>query len=90
MPTIKPSAYLRNNYNDVSEFCHSRTEPMFITKNGYGDLAVMSIDAFEQLKGKLELYSLLEVGRSAVKAGEKRSLTSAMKDIKQDIADGHL
>jgi len=35
MPTIKPSAYLRNNYNEVSEFCNSRTEPVFITKNGH-------------------------------------------------------
>jgi len=90
MPNIRSSTDLRNNYNEISSFCHEKREPVFITKNGQGDLAVMSIDAFEQLKGKLELYSLLEVGRSAVKAGEKRSLTSAMKDIKQDIADGHL
>ena len=62
MPTIRPSAYLRNNYNEVSEFCHSRNEPMFITKNGHGDLAVMSIDTYEKFCGRYELYHLLEEG----------------------------
>ncbi|MCL2422049.1 MAG: type II toxin-antitoxin system Phd/YefM family antitoxin [Defluviitaleaceae bacterium] len=60
MPAIRPSAYLRNNYNDVSEFCHSRMEPMFITKNGHGDLAVMSIEAYEKFCGRYELYHLLD------------------------------
>ena len=45
MPTIKSSADLRNNYNEISTFCHNYPEPVFITKNGKGDLAVMSIEA---------------------------------------------
>lgn len=49
MPTIKSSADLRNNYNEISTFCHSYSEPVFITKNGKGDLAVMSIEAYEEL-----------------------------------------
>lgn len=69
MPTIKPSAYLRNNYNEVSEFCHSRKEPMFITKNGHGDLAVMSIDTYEKFCGRYELYHLLDEGLEDEKAG---------------------
>ena len=60
MPNIRPSAYLRNNYNEVSEFCHSKMEPMFITKNGHGDLAVMSIEAYEKFCGRYELYHLLD------------------------------
>ena len=43
MPAIKSSADLRNNYNEISTFCHNYPEPVFITKNGKGDLAVMSI-----------------------------------------------
>ena len=43
MPKIRSSADLRNNYNDISTFCHTYAEPVFITKNGKGDLAVMSI-----------------------------------------------
>ena len=45
MPAIKSSADLRNNYNEISTFCHNYPEPVFITKNGKGDLAVMSIEA---------------------------------------------
>ncbi len=56
MPTIKSSADLRNNYNEISTFCHNYPEPVFITKNGKGDLAVMSIEAYEELTSRFELY----------------------------------
>lgn len=90
MPLIKSSTDLRNNYNDISTFCHESHEPVFITKNGQGDLAVMSIETYEALSGKLELYRLLDEGRSAIKAGKKRPLKEVMNDIKQGIADGKL
>ena len=90
MPLIKSSTDLRNNYNDISTFCHENHEPVFITKNGQGDLAVMSIETYETLSGKLELYRLLDEGRSAIKAGKKRPLKEVMNDIKQGIADGKL
>jgi len=47
MPTIRPSADLRNNYNEISAFCHDYPEPVFITKNGTGDLAVMSMETYD-------------------------------------------
>ena len=43
MPIIKSSTDLRNNYNEISTFCHENEEPVFITRNGKGDLAVMSV-----------------------------------------------
>ena len=49
MPKIRSSADLRNNYNEISTFCHDYAEPVFITKNGKGDLAVMSIETYEAL-----------------------------------------
>jgi PHD/YefM family antitoxin component YafN of YafNO toxin-antitoxin module len=52
MPTIKSSAELRNNYNEISTFCHTYPEPVFITKNGKGDLAVMSIEAYEEMTSR--------------------------------------
>jgi PHD/YefM family antitoxin component YafN of YafNO toxin-antitoxin module len=88
MPYIRSSTDLRNNYNDISAFCHESREPVFITKNGQGDLVVMSIENYETLNGKLELYRLLDEGRTAIKAGKKRSLQEVMKDIKQGISDG--
>ena len=48
MPNIRSSADLRNQYNEISTFCHEYAEPVFITKNGKGDLAVMSIEAYEE------------------------------------------
>lgn len=90
MPNIKSSTDLRNNYNDISTFCHESRETVFITKNGQGDLAVMSIETYETLSGKLELYRLLDEGRAAVKAGKKRSLKETIKDIKQGITDGEI
>lgn len=90
MPIIKSSTDLRNNYNDISTFCHESREPVFITKNGRGDLAIMSIETYETLSGKLELYRLLDEGRAAVKAGKKRSLKEVIEDIKQGITDGEI
>ncbi|MBQ2881403.1 MAG: type II toxin-antitoxin system Phd/YefM family antitoxin [Clostridia bacterium] len=48
MPQIRPITDLRNT-NEISELCHAKKEPLFITKNGYGDLVVMSIEAYEEL-----------------------------------------
>ncbi|NLX83884.1 MAG: type II toxin-antitoxin system Phd/YefM family antitoxin [Clostridiales bacterium] len=90
MPNIVSSTDLRNKYNEISAFCNENREPVFITKNGQGDLAVMSIDAYEALCGKLELYRMLDEGRTAVKAGRKRPLSEVMTDIKCSIADGEL
>ena len=87
MPRILSSTELRNNYSEVSRMCHESREPAFITRNGQGDLAVMSIEAYEALCGKLELYRLLDEGRTAVLEGRKRPLEDAMKDIKQELAD---
>ena len=90
MPVIKSSTELRNNYNEISNFCQETREPVFITKNGQGDLAVMSIETFELLNGKLDLYRLLDEGRKAVKEGRKRPLSKVVNDIRQDIADGKI
>ena len=48
MPQIRPITDLRNT-NEISDVCHSRREPVFITKNGYGDLVVMSIETYEEM-----------------------------------------
>lgn len=84
MPTIRPSADLRNNYNEISEFCHEYSEPVFITKNGKGDLAVMSIEAYELLKGKLELYSLLEKGLQDDRSGNVVPFREGLDSIRNE------
>ena len=85
MPTIKSSADLRNNYNEISTFCHTYPEPVFITKNGKGDLAVMSIEAYEALKGRLELYTLLEKGLQDDRSGNVISFSEGLDNIRKEI-----
>ena len=48
MPQIRPITDLRNT-TEISDLCHAKREPIFITKNGYGDLVVMSIEAYEEM-----------------------------------------
>ena len=57
--TIMPSTSLRNQYNDISEKCKLTGEPIYLTKNGEGDLVVMSIEAFERKQALLELKERL-------------------------------
>ena len=82
MPNIKSSTDLRNNYNAISTFCHESREPIFITRNGQGDLAVMSIDVYEEIIKNVsvnienlgdELYRLLTVGRMDILTGRTRT-----------------
>ena len=82
MPTIKSSADLRNNYNEISAFCHRYTEPVFITKNGKGDLAVMSIEAYEEMTSRFELYGLIKEGMDDIAKGNTRPFSEAMSSIR--------
>ena len=83
MPNIRSSTDLRNHYNEISTFCHEEREPVFITKNGQGDLAVMSIEMYEMLSGKQELYRLLEEGRKARQEGRGRPYQEVMEELRQ-------
>ena len=82
MPTIKSSADLRNNYNEISTFCHNYSEPVFITKNGKGDLAVMSIETDEELTNRFELYNQMKEGMDDIASGNTRLFSEAMADIR--------
>lgn len=83
MPAIRPSADLRNNYSEISTFCHTYKEPIFITKNGQGDLAVMSIEVFEELTSKYKLYEAINIGLNQIKNGKVISGKEMMKKIKK-------
>lgn len=82
MPAIRSSAELRNDYNGISQFCHTYSEPVFITKNGKGDLAVMSIEAYERLTARFELYDLINEGMQDIHEGNTRSFAEAISDIR--------
>lgn len=60
MPVIRPISDLRNKFTAISKECHENGVPVFLTKNGQGDLVVMSIEEYEKIQGRLELYARLE------------------------------
>ena len=88
MPTIKSSTDLRNNYNEISTFCHETKEPVFITKNGRGDLAVMSIDLFNKFMSKYELYSLLAQSESDFSNNRTLSFEESMQNLREELNNG--
>ena len=69
MPAIRDSADLLNNFKEIREFCQKNKEPIFLTNDGQGELAVMSIDVYEELVGKIELYHALQMGLDQIKNG---------------------
>ena len=72
MPQIRPLKDLRNT-TEISELCHQLKEPVFITKNGYGDLVLMSMETYEKKMAQLELYQKLGEAEMQLKSGEKLS-----------------
>jgi PHD/YefM family antitoxin component YafN of YafNO toxin-antitoxin module len=68
MPHIRPITELRNT-NEISELCHKLAEPIFITKNGYGDLVIMSIETYERKLALVEVYKKLAEAEAQIKEG---------------------
>ncbi len=85
MPNIRPSSDLRNKYVEISKWCHDYMEPVYITKNGQGDLVVMSIESYEGLVGKFELHKLLDEGIEAVRQGKVRPFRDVLRDIEEEF-----
>lgn len=67
---IKPSTALRNDYSTISDLAHEEDMPIYITKNGEGDLVVMSIDAFERREEIYRLRAKLEAAEQARLSGQ--------------------
>jgi len=69
MPAIRPISDLRNNSNEISEFCRSTREPVFITKNGVGDMVVLSVELYERQQAQIELYAKLAEAEAEIISG---------------------
>jgi len=88
MPIIKPISDLRNKTNKISELVHKSKEPVFITKNGEGDMVVMSMALYGQLQLRLGLYAKLAAAQAQVAAGDKgRTLSQVMRDIRKRLRE---
>ena len=69
MPSIRPISDLRNSANEISDFCRETREPVYITRNGTGDMVVMNIAEYERQLALIELYGKLAVAEEEIAAG---------------------
>ena len=81
MPQIIPIKDLRDT-NKISELCNAANEPIFVTKNGYGDMVVMSIAAYEERLSRLDMYAKIMEGKAQVDKGEITDGATVMKRLK--------
>jgi prevent-host-death family protein len=86
MAIIKPISDLRNKSNEISELAHSSQEPIYITKNGEGDLVVMSIQEYRKLERKLDLFAKLSVAQAQWDEGQRgRPHQDVVKSLRSRI-----
>ena len=81
MPQIIPIKELKNT-SEISDLCHKTNEPIYVTKNGYGDMVIMSIENYERAMKKLRMYQALETSERQIKeesVKDARESLSAMR-----------
>ncbi|WP_314794523.1 type II toxin-antitoxin system Phd/YefM family antitoxin [Eggerthia catenaformis] len=71
MPQIRPITDLRNT-TEISELCHAKHEPLFITKNGYGDLVVMSIETYEKILETVQIDTAINEAEKEFASGREQ------------------
>lgn len=81
MPQIIPIRDLKKT-SELSELCRSSDEPVFITKNGYGDMVIMSIETYERTMFINDVYRKLEQGERSIKAGAVMDGFDSLKEIR--------
>lgn len=83
MPQIRPITDLRNT-TEISDICHAKREPVYITKNGYGDLVIMSIEAYEDLIETTTIdAAILEAEREFAQSGQSHDARSALASLRR-------
>ncbi|MCR4892425.1 MAG: type II toxin-antitoxin system Phd/YefM family antitoxin [Lachnospiraceae bacterium] len=82
MPKILPIKNLKNTSN-ISEMCNNMDEPIFITKNGYGDMVLMSIELFEATQKKWNMYSEIELSEKQIKDGKTKDARKALSAVRE-------
>lgn len=86
MKMIRPVSDLRNNFADISKTVHETAKPVFLTKNGYGDMVVLSIEAFEDLQFESEVYFKLQEAEREAELNDKRySSKDVLKAMRESL-----
>lgn len=70
------------NTTEISERCHKSQEPIFITKNGYGDMVIMSMEAYEQTMERLHMYRELEISEREIELGTVKPAKQSLGSLR--------
>lgn len=81
MPQIIPIKDLKNT-SEISEMCHKAEEPIYITKNGYGDMVIMSMEIYENIMRKIAMYHDIEVSEQQVANGQVKDARASLKEMR--------
>lgn len=82
MPTIIPIKDLKNT-SEISDMCHRSHEPIYITKNGYGDLVIMSMEAYEASMRREKMYNDLELSEHQIDNGKTKDARDALQVMRE-------
>lgn len=82
MPQIIPIKDLKNT-SEISDMCHKMEEPIYVTKNGYGDMVIMSMESYETMMGKFNLYRDIEISEKQIEAGQVKDAKAALVEMRK-------
>ncbi len=85
---IKPSTSLRNEYNEISSYCRQNKQPVFLTKNGEGDLVVMSMEAYSYREEMLNLREKLLEAEAQRLSGARTYSVDEVDKMMEDLING--
>ncbi len=81
MPQIIPIKDLKNT-SEISEMCHKAEEPIYITKNGYGDMVIMSMEIYEITMSKVAMYNDIEISEQQIKNGQVKDARISLEETR--------
>ena len=81
MPQIIPIKELKKT-SEISEMCHKADGPIYITKNGYGDMVIMSMENYEATMRQLDMYRDIEISEKQIENGQTKDARSALKEMR--------
>lgn len=81
MPQIIPIKDLKNT-SEISDMCHRAEEPIYITKNGYGDMVIMSVEMYESTMKRLAMYRDIEISEKQIEEGHVKDARTTLKEMR--------
>lgn len=81
MPQIIPIKDLKNT-SEISDMCHKAKEPIYVTKNGYGDMVIMSMEMYESTMRQLTMYKDIEISEKQIETGQVKDARASLRETR--------